>query len=406
MRGGCFNRKIIENLEQTFRWFGPSDEVTLPAIRQTGATGIVTALHHIPCGDVWTGEEIKNRHRVIKDAGFRWSVVESVNIHESIKTGSAERDKYIDNYITTLRNLAMEGINIVCYNFMPVLDWTRTHLDYRLPNGASALRYHAPAVAAFDLYLLEREGAFDDFTPDQQQAAKKYLDSLNEGEKEMLINTIMAGLPGTDEVFTIAEFKEHLKKYQDVDAKALKANLAYFLKAIIPYAEELGIKMCIHPDDPPFPILGLPRVVCNEQDLADVVNSCPSPSNGITFCTGSLGGNPQNDLPGMIDRLGSHIHFLHLRNAQRELDGSFYEAEHLAGSTDMYAVMRSIVNEQARRKAAGREDIAIPMRPDHGHKILDDFRYNTYPGYSVIGRMERPRRIARPRNGYQKRFLS
>lgn len=379
---------MIENLEQTFRWFGPSDEVTLPAIRQTGAMGIVTALHHIPCGDVWTVEEIKNRNQVIKNAGFRWSVVESVNIHESIKTGSTERDKYIDNYITTLRNLAAEGINIVCYNFMPVLDWTRTHLDYRLANGASALRYHAPAVAAFDLYLLERERAFDDFTPDQQQAAKKYLDSLNEGEKEMLINTIMAGLPGTDEVFTIAEFKEHLKKYQYVDARALKDNLAYFLKAIISYAGELGIKMCIHPDDPPFPILGLPRVVCNEQDLADVVNSCPSPSNGITFCTGSLGGNPQNDLPGMIDRLGNHVHFLHLRNVQRELDGSFYEAEHLAGSTDMYAVMRSIVNEQARRKAAGREDIAIPMRPDHGHKILDDFRYNTYPGYSVIGRMK------------------
>jgi mannonate dehydratase len=379
---------MIENLEQTFRWFGPSDEVTLPAIRQTGATGIVTALHHIPCGDVWTVEEIKNRNQVIKNAGFRWPVVESVNIHESIKTGSAERDKYIDNYIATLHNLAMEGINIVCYNFMPVLDWTRTHLAYRLPNGASALRYHAPAVAAFDLYLLERDGAFNDFTEAEQQAAKKYLYSLSEKQQETLINTIMAGLPGTDEVFTINEFKEHLKKYQDVDARALKDNLAYFLKAIIPHAEELGIKMCIHPDDPPFPILGLPRVVCSEHDLTDVVNSCPSPSNGITFCTGSLGGNPRNDLPGMIDRLGSHIHFLHLRNVQREPDGSFYEAEHLAGSTDMYAVMQSIVNEQARRKAAGRDDIAIPMRPDHGHKILDDFRYNTYPGYSVIGRMK------------------
>lgn len=379
---------MIENLEQTFRWFGPSDEVTLAAIGQTGATGIVTALHHIPCGDVWSRDEIKTRHRTISDAGFRWSVVESVNIHESIKTGVPEREKYIENYIETLRNLSVEGINIVCYNFMPVLDWTRTHLDYRLPNGASALRYHAPAVAAFDLYLLGREGAFDDFTESQQQAAKKYLDSLDERQNEILINTIMAGLPGTDEVFTIADFKDHLKKYRDVDQKALKENLAYFLKAIIPQAEELGIKMCIHPDDPPFPILGLPRVVCNEQDLLDVVNSCPSPSNGITFCTGSLGGNPRNDLSGMIDRLGSYIHFLHLRNVQREPDGSFYEAEHLAGSTDMYAVVQSIVNEQARRKATGSDDVAIPMRPDHGHKILDDFNYNTYPGYSVIGRMK------------------
>lgn len=379
---------MIENLEQTFRWFGPSDEVALKAIGQTGATGIVTALHHIPCGDAWGREEIKMRHNVIKEAGFRWSVVESVNIHESIKTGVREREKYIENYITTLHNLATEGINIVCYNFMPVLDWTRTHLDYRLPNGASALMYRAPAVAAFDLYLLEREEAFNDFTKAEQQAAKNYLDSLNEKQKEVLVNTIMAGLPGTDEVFTIAEFKEHLRKYQNVDAKALKDNLAYFLKAIIPHAEELSIKMCIHPDDPPFPILGLPRVVCSELDLLNIINSCPSPSNGITFCTGSLGGNPHNDLPGMIDRLGSHIHFLHLRNVQREIDGSFYEAEHLTGSTDMYAVMQSVVNEQARRKAAGRGDIAIPMRPDHGHKILDDFRYNTYPGYSVIGRMK------------------
>jgi mannonate dehydratase len=379
---------MIENLEQTFRWFGPSDQVTLAAIKQTGATGIVNALHHIPCGDVWTLDEINKRHKTITDAGFRWSVVESVNIHESIKTGGAERDKYIENYIKTLQNLSAAGIKTVCYNFMPVLDWTRTTLDYRLHDDTSALRYHAPAVAAFDLYLLERKNAELDYSQEQQQAAKTYLDSLLDAEKQQLINTVMAGLPGTDEVFTIAEFKEHLKKYAEVDAVALKQNLAYFLRAIIPAAEHAGIKMCIHPDDPPFPILGLPRVVSTEPDLQDVVNACPSPSNGLTFCTGSLGARSDNDLPGMIERLGTHIHFLHLRNVQREPDGSFYEADHLAGSTDMFAVMKTIVEEQRRRYDTGRADVAIPMRPDHGHKVLDDFNYNTYPGYSIIGRLK------------------
>jgi mannonate dehydratase len=379
---------MFSNLEQTFRWYGPNDAVTLAAIRQTGATGIVNALHHIPCGEVWSVEEIKQRDAIINATGMRWSVVESVNIHESIKTAGDLRDKYIENYIATLENLSKAGIKTVCYNFMPVLDWTRTDLDFRLPNNASALRYHAPAVAAFDLFILERENAYRDFTPEQQQHAKAYLDSIGEAEKEHLTNTIMAGLPGTDDVFTIDEFKEHLKKYQNTDAKALKQNLAYFLKAIIPHAEDLGIKMCIHPDDPPFPILGLPRVVSTENDLQDVVNACPSDSNGITFCTGSLGARGDNDLPAMAGRLGPHIHFLHLRNVQREADGSFYEADHLGGSNDMYAVMKSVVLEQKRRAESGREDVAIPMRPDHGHKLLDDFNYNTYPGYSVIGRLK------------------
>lgn len=379
---------MIENLEQTFRWFGPSDAVTLQGIRQTGATGIVNALHHIPCGDVWSPEEIKQRNDIIKEAGMRWSVVESVNIHERIKTAGSERDSYIEKYNTTLKNLGKAGIDTVCYNFMPVLDWTRTNLDFRLPNNASALRYHAPAVAAFDLYILEREGAYYEFTPQQQQAAKAFFDGMSPDKKEQLTNTIMAGLPGTDEVFTIAEFKEHLKKYKDTDAEALKANLAYFLNGIIPTAEEAGIKMCIHPDDPPFSILGLPRVVSSEQDLMDLVNACPSDNNGITFCTGSLGARGTNDLPGMVERLGPHIHFLHLRNVQREPDGSFYEADHLNGSNDMYLVMKNIILEQKRRAESGRTDIAIPMRPDHGHKLLDDFNYNTYPGYSIIGRLK------------------
>jgi len=379
---------MFNNLEQTFRWFGPNDPVTLAAIKQTGATGIVNALHHIPCGDVWSIDEIKQRDAIIKTAGFNWSVVESVNIHESIKTAGSSRDHYIENYITTINNLAAAGIKVICYNFMPVLDWTRTNLDFRLPNDASALRYHAPAVAAFDLYILEREGAYADFSEQQQQAAKAFLDGISAAEKELLTNTIMAGLPGTDEVFTIDEFKEHLKKYQDTDANKLKENLVYFLKAIIPHAEKVGIKMCIHPDDPPFPILGLPRVVSTEKDLKDVVESCPSPNNGITFCTGSLGARADNDLPGIVSRLGEHIHFLHLRNVQRETDGSFYEADHLGGSNDMYAIMKNVILEQKKRLDNGREDIAIPMRPDHGHKILDDFNYDTYPGYSVAGRLK------------------
>ena len=379
---------MFNNLEQTFRWFGSNDPVTLAAIKQTGATGIVNALHHIPCGDVWSVDEIKQRDAIIKTAGFNWSVVESVNIHESIKTAGSSRDHYIENYITTINNLAAAGIKVICYNFMPVLDWTRTNLDFRLPNDASALRYHAPAVAAFDLYILEREGAYADFSEQQQQAAKAFLDGISAAEKELLTNTIMAGLPGTDEVFTIDEFKEHLKKYQDTDANKLKENLAYFLKAIIPHAEKVGIKMCIHPDDPPFPILGLPRVVSTEKDLKDVVESCPSPNNGITFCTGSLGARADNDLPGIVSRLGEHIHFLHLRNVQRETDGSFYEADHLGGSNDMYAIMKNVILEQKKRLDNGREDIAIPMRPDHGHKILDDFNYDTYPGYSVAGRLK------------------
>ncbi|SMD16109.1 mannonate dehydratase [Pedobacter nyackensis] len=379
---------MISNLEQTFRWFGPTDSVTLAAIRQTGATGIVTALHHIPAGEIWTVDEIKMRKHTIEKAGLRWSVVESVNIHESIKTASPERDHYIEKYITSIKNLGDSGLKTICYNFMPVLDWTRTNLDFRLSNNASALRYHFLAVVAFDLYILEREDAFNEFSLAQQKAAKAYLDGLTASEKTDLVNTIMAGLPGTDEVFTVAEFRVELQKYANTDAAALRANLTYFLKAIMPHAEHAGVKMCIHPDDPPFPILGLPRVVSTEEDLKYILDSCPSASNGLTFCTGSLGARADNDLPGMVERLGEHIHFLHMRNVKRELDGSFYEDDHLSGSTDMFAVMKNVILEQQKRLYSGRQDISIPMRPDHGHKILDDVNYNTYPGYSVIGRLK------------------
>ena len=379
---------MFSNLEQTFRWYGPADPVTLATITQTGATGVVNALHHIPTGEVWSLDEIETRKNIIQAAGLTWSVVESVNIHESIRTGAKERDAYIEKYIETLTNLYKANIKTVCYNFMPVLDWTRTDIDYRLPNGASALRFFAPALAAFDLYILERPGAFDEFNVDKQNEAKLYLDSLDGDAKKTLTKNVMAGLPGTTDVLTIDEFRGHLERYKDIDAAALKQNLAYFLQAIIPEAEKLGIKMCIHPDDPPFPIFGLPRIISTEKDLEFVVNAAPSTSNGLTFCTGSLGAREDNDLPGIVTRLGQHFHFLHLRNVQRETGGSFHEANHLGGSTDMYAVMKNIILEQKRRADTGRDDVAIPMRPDHGHKLLDDFRYNTFPGYSAIGRLK------------------
>ena len=379
---------VIDKLEQTFRWFGPNDEVTLADIRQTGATGIVTALHHIPCGEVWSIEEIAKRKNEIENGGLKWSVIESINIHESIKIGAADRDEWVAKYIQSLKNVAEMGLSVVCYNFMPVLDWTRTNLDFILPNRASALKYDAVALAAFDLFILERENAERDFSPQRIAEAKTYFEALSAAERETLQNTIMAGLPGTEEVFSPEEFKTHLKKYANVNANVLRENLAYFLKAIVVDAEELGIKMCIHPDDPPFPILGLPRVVCNADDLEYLIFSAPSPSNGITFCTGSLGANPANNLPEMIKRFGPHIHFLHLRNVTKEPNGSFYEADHLGGDNDMASIMEAVILEQKSRQKQGRDDIAIPMRPDHGHKILSDVDKNAYPGYSAIGRMK------------------
>lgn len=379
---------MFNNLEQTFRWYGPNDAVTLAAIRQTGATGIVNALHHIPTGEVWSLEEITKRKAIIEDASFGWSVVESVNVHDSIKTADKNRERYAENYIKTLKNLATCDVKTVCYNFMPVLDWTRTDIDHRLPDGASALRFSVVALAAFDLYILERPGALEQFNEEQQVFAKAYLNKLTERERNTLVTNIMAGVPGTNDIMTIAEFKAKLATYDGVDVIALKQNLTWFLRTIVPEAEKLGIKICIHPDDPPLSILGLPRVVSTEADLLDVVNAYPSPNNGITFCTGSLGARADNDLPGIIERLGKHFHFLHLRNVQREADGSFYEADHLGGSNDMYAVMKNIILEQKRRDDAGDEHVAISMRPDHGHKLLDDFNYETFPGYHLIGRLK------------------
>ncbi|MDF9799488.1 mannonate dehydratase [Catalinimonas alkaloidigena] len=371
----------------TWRWFGPDDAVTLPEIRQVGAEGIVTALHHVPCGEVWSLEEISRRKEMIDNAGFRWSVVESVNIHESIKTAAPERDAYIEKYRQTLIHLSKCNIKTVCYNFMPVLDWTRTQLRHQLEDGSYALRYDPVALAAFELYILKRKEAEEIYTEEQKQNAYTYLQKLSESEKDSLQQTIMAGLPGTDEVFTPQEFMGHLERYKDIDEQQLRENLTYFLSKIIPVADEYDINMCIHPDDPPFPILGLPRVVRTEEDLKYILNSVPSMRNGITFCTGSLGARRDNDLPGIIQRLGDKIHFLHLRNVRHNLDGSFHEADHLAGNTDMFAVMKAVIEEQQKRLQSGREDVAIPMRPDHGHQFLFDADRKFYPGYSAVGRM-------------------
>ena len=374
-------------LQPTWRWYGPNDAVTLPEIRQTGATGVVTALHHIPCGEVWPIVEIRQRQRIIEDIGLRWSVVESVNVHESIKTAAADRENYLEKYRKTLKHVAECGIRVVCYNFMPILDWTRTHLAYPVADGSLALRCDMNALAAFDLYLLERPGAEDDYSAEQQQTARRWLETLFDDERQVLQRTLMAGLPGTDEVYEPNAFLQLLSAYEHIDAQQLKENLFYFLRAVVPTAESLGIKLCIHPDDPPFPVMGLPRIVSTETDLKELVAAAPSPSNGITFCTGSLGARPDNDLPGMVERLGSYIHFIHLRNVQREADGSFYEADHLGGSSDMAAVMRALVAEQQSRQDSGRDDLSIPMRPDHGHQTLFDLGRDFFPGYSAVGRL-------------------
>ncbi|MBE7178023.1 MAG: mannonate dehydratase [Mucilaginibacter polytrichastri] len=375
-------------LEQTFRWYGPNDLVTLPAIRQTGATGIVNALHQIKAGEIWPVEAIAERKQLIEKAGLRWSVVESVNVHESIKTAAPDRDAYIEKYIATLKNLkAAGGPLIVCYNFMPVLDWTRTHLEYPMPDGSTALRFDQTALAAFELFILRKKGGEKGYSDEERSEAQRYFDSLSTEQIAELTHTMMAGLPGTKDVLSVAEFLAHLDRYADIDAEKLKENFAYFLRAIIPDAEKLGVKMCVHPDDPPRPIFGLPRIVSTEKDLQDIVGYINSPSNGITFCTGSLGANPANDLPGIVERLGKHFHFLHLRNVRREADGSFFEDDHLNGSSDMHAIMDRLVAQQQKRLEEGRSDIAIPMRPDHGHKTLYDEGKTSFPGYPLIGRM-------------------
>jgi mannonate dehydratase len=369
-------------MEQTFRWFGETDSVKLSDIKQAGATAVVTALHHIPNGEIWEKEEVLKVKNNIESTGLTWSFIESIPIHENIKLRTGDYLQRIENYKQSIKNVAECGIKNICYNFMPVLDWTRTHLFWKLNDGSTALRFDKVEMAVFECFMMKREDVENSYTADIIEKAKIRFSKMSSEEKQRLEDSILKGLPGTVDDLTIPIFKEMIAQYNGVSHQTLKANLSYFLNEVIPVAEENGVKMAIHPDDPPFDIMGLPRIIKSEKDLDDLVGFIDSPSNGITFCTGSLGANPENNLSKMIEKFGDKIHFLHLRNVKREADGSFYEDNHLDGSSDMYEIVKAVVILENKR------GVQIPMRPDHGHQMLNDLENDkAYAGYTAIGRL-------------------
>lgn len=369
-------------LHQTMRWYGPHDKVSLWDIRQAGCEGVVTALHQIPVGEVWTVEEINKRKALIEEAGMTWTVIESLPVHEDIKKRNGQYELYIENYKTSLKNVAACGLKVVTYNFMPILDWLRTDVAYTLADRSKALFFEFEKFMVFDLYLLKRPNAEKEYSAKDLERAKNKFESMSQADKDYVFQNCLLGLPGTDDSFTPEQILAALKTYEGIDRMQLKEHLFAFLRAVAPVAEEHGLKMAIHPDDPPYSVLGLPRIVSNEQDLADIINCVDVSANGLCFCTGSLGARPDNNVPEMLEKFGDRIHFLHLRNTKRYENGDFYEADHLNGDTDMYEVMKKVVQLMRRR------NVSIPMRPDHGHQMLDDLHKTTYPGYSAIGRLK------------------